>query len=384
MREDETADGDSDSETPSSTDDLMEEMLEKAEAHVERSASEEETGADVEFDPETGEPTEESLAEVRAEAIGAFDGDRDENALASPDDRKGGRQPTDVDAVNSDVPDYAKRTKSLGDHSATEDMSVSETRALIDEVSTEHGHMSGNHGSAPSQAPGTVRSRHYADGPGDGSVDGELVERDAATPNHFETQGATRVGDKQGRGSESGSDGLDTEGEDGWSDTTAPLDDRANAASPDTDGMNSPVDYEELARHNDGRSAAWSADSSKDLDSGVGGGFSEWAIQEDKTSIAETYCQSRLELTPLQTQRVTGIIESLDFDKFGRQKRLENVTLAAINAVVDINHYEHLEESEGDEDDRVNLSAEFKELRESQDMSLSDLKKLTEKVREQL
>ena len=267
----------------------------------------------------------------------------------------------------------------LGNHGEFEDLSASETRELIDAVSTENGHMSGNHDPTPSHAPGVVRSRHYADGPGDGSVDGGLVEQDAATPNHFETRAATRIGSKQQRFSESGSDGLAAR-EGGWSDAATPLDDRGDPAgdSFDTEGMNHSVDYEKLARHNDGRSRAWSH--------GGGDSYSQWASQQDKTSIAETYCRFRLDLNSRQTRRITEIIEGLDFDRFGQQRSLEKVTLATINAVrfVDIDHYEHLRESAETDDHSVSRSAEFKKLRESQEMSLSDLKKLTEKVREQL
>ena len=72
-------------------------------------------------------------------------------------------------------------------------------------------------------------------------------------------------------------------------------------------------------------------------------------------------------------------METLDFQKFGRENSLEKVSLAAINHVVPIDHASRYRE--GDEDP---LARDFRELRKGVDMSQRQLKEFTEKVREQL
>ena len=101
--------------------------------------------------------------------------------------------------------------------------------------------------------------------------------------------------------------------------------------------------------------------------------------QWDKKRVPEAICSS-LPLSQSEREEVIAVVESLDFSKFGQQKGLERVTLGVVAVVVDERHRQH----DNVDGEIVSFTEEYREVRNSLDMSMSDLSTIKEIVREAL
>ena len=98
--------------------------------------------------------------------------------------------------------------------------------------------------------------------------------------------------------------------------------------------------------------------------------------QRDKKRIPQAIC-SRLPLASHEKGMVVSTIQKLDFSRFGQHKNIAKVTLGVVAVLVD----ERVREPES-MDELVSRSDSFKSLRESHEVSMSDLSTIKSDVRE--
>lgn len=101
--------------------------------------------------------------------------------------------------------------------------------------------------------------------------------------------------------------------------------------------------------------------------------------QWDKSRIAEAIC-SALPLAKHEREKVVGVVNTLDFSKFGQQKGLEPVTLGVVAVVIDERHRQQ-EDVDGD---IVSFTDKYREICGSVDVSMGDLSTIKKLVRESL
>lgn len=139
-------------------------------------------------------------------------------------------------------------------------------------------------------------------------------------------------------------------------------------------------DLDRLQRHHDGRMAD---------------NFSQHQSRQDKIRITQALC-NRLELTDYQQSEVLRIVDELDYTKFGSQRALEKVALATIYVVVEQDRRLSIDfrfvddsaeidwEQLADTQNRIHEDDQFRELAEEQDIDVSDVRRLSKIVEEQI
>lgn len=98
--------------------------------------------------------------------------------------------------------------------------------------------------------------------------------------------------------------------------------------------------------------------------------------QRDKKRIPQAIC-SGLPLASHEKDMVVSTVQELDFSRFGQHKNIAKVTLGVVAVLVD----ERVREPES-MDEVVSRSDSFKSLRESHEVSMSDLSTIKSNVRE--
>lgn len=101
--------------------------------------------------------------------------------------------------------------------------------------------------------------------------------------------------------------------------------------------------------------------------------------RRDVNRLLETICSS-LPLSSPEREKVDSVVHGLNFERFGYQKGIPRVILGTVAVVIDERHRAH----GGDLDSLVSRSDEFRSIRDSLDLSMSDLSTIKETVREEL
>ena len=97
------------------------------------------------------------------------------------------------------------------------------------------------------------------------------------------------------------------------------------------------------------------------------GEHSHREAQRDKTRIAGALC-SQLELTSFQQSEVLRMMDELNLDDFGNQKRIETVSLGVIRCVVEKDRLERNPDAK-----RISEEDQFKDILDDLDIEMSDL-----------
>lgn len=147
--------------------------------------------------------------------------------------------------------------------------------------------------------------------------------------------------------------------EDGY---TAGYDSPAATRIGDED-VNDPK-VERLREHNEGRHQS-------------DGKHSVRESRRDKRRIAQAITSS-LPLAPRERETVINTVENIDYSRFGHQKGIGRVTLGVVAVIID----EQQRQNASDTPEIVSWTDEFQEIRRANDVSMSDLSTIKEKVRE--
>lgn len=111
------------------------------------------------------------------------------------------------------------------------------------------------------------------------------------------------------------------------------------------------------------------------------GDYSSRQAERDKKRISEAVC-SDLPINTHEKEVVVGVIGQLDFEQFGNQKELAGVSLGTAAVVVD--EYQRDGGTGETPDTILRFSDEYSSVRESLELSMSDLNTIKQTVREQL
>lgn len=161
-----------------------------------------------------------------------------------------------------------------------------------------------------------------------------------------------------------------------------PFDDSIDSSSEDPDrtsqGFSFSAGYDSPAATRIGKEGEDDGKRLRELNEGRHRSDGRHSIREsrrDKERIPQAIC-SALDLSKLEQRKVKGVVQQLDFDRFGHQRSIDRVTLGVVAVLVD----ERLRQSDS-YDDLVSRSDEFQNACDALDVSMSDLSTIKKEVR---